>query len=68
MKRTIQFRAQDIKTGDWRFGYYYPDFQDNSIAFILSEIDGIVYKVKPHTIEVRTFPFSWIELSKARII
>jgi len=52
--RTIKFKGKDIKTGEWHYGYYYPDFQDTSIAFILSEKDGIVYRVVPESVGVQT--------------
>lgn len=50
MKREILFRAQRVDNNEWVEGYYYPMFQDDSEAFILSKNDGIVYQVIPESV------------------
>ena len=50
MEREILFRAQLLDSEEWIEGYYYPMFQDDSEAFILSKNNGIVYPVKPETV------------------
>lgn len=48
--RTILFRGKRVDGNGWAEGFYYPEFQDYSIAFILSKDDGIVYEVIPETV------------------
>lgn len=50
MKREILFRSQRVDNDEWVEGYYYPMFQDDSEAFILSKNDGIVYQVIPESV------------------
>lgn len=44
MKREILFRGKRV-TGKWVTGYYYPDFDDTEVGYILSNDDGVVYDV-----------------------
>ena len=48
--REILFRAKRIDNGEWIEGYYYPQFDDLSIAYILCKNKGIVYEVIPESV------------------
>lgn len=48
--REILFKAKRIDNGEWVEGWYYPQYDDLSIAYILDNVGGFVHEVIPETV------------------